>query len=105
YGLTWTGYRKLQGALPPGVRACRGPMAAGLLLRTWRRLDGPVLEWWAGPVDVVHGTNYVVPPSRRAVQVVSVHDLTAVRFPDLCTPTARTYPDLVRRALGRGAMV
>ena len=105
YGLTWTGYRKLAGVLPPGVRACRLPMAAGPLLRIWRRLDAPVIEWWTGPVDVVHGTNYVVPPARRAARVVSVHDLTAVRFPELCTPTARMYPDLVRRALAGGAMV
>ena len=39
------------------------------------------------PVDVVHGTNFVVPPSKRAARVATVHDLTAVRFPDLCTAT------------------
>jgi glycosyltransferase involved in cell wall biosynthesis len=56
-------------------------------------------------VDVVHGTNFVVPPTRRAARVVSVHDLTSVRFPELCTPTALRYPGLVRRAIDQGAVV
>ncbi|HLY83919.1 MAG TPA: glycosyltransferase, partial [Acidimicrobiales bacterium] len=105
YGLSWTGRRQLAAALPPGVRVCPRPMAAAPLLELWRRFDGPVAEWWTGRVDVIHGTNYVVPPTRRAAQVVSVYDLTPIRFPELCTPTSLTYPALVARALGRGAMV
>jgi glycosyltransferase involved in cell wall biosynthesis len=105
YGLTWAGRRDLAGTLPPGVRACRWPMAAAPLMRIWRRFDGPVAEWWTGHVDVVHGTNFVVPPTRSAAQVVTVHDLTTVRFPELCSQAALAYPDLVRRALARGATV
>jgi glycosyltransferase involved in cell wall biosynthesis len=59
----------------------------------------------AGTPDVVHGTNFVVPPCRRAAEVVTVHDLTSVRFPELCTPASLAYPALVRRALQRGAFV
>src|SRR4051794_11705949 len=80
-------------------------MPAGVLLRTWARSDWPAAEWWTGPVDVVHGTNFVVPPARRATGVVTVHDLTAVRYPGLCDETSRRYPDLVRRAVSRGAHV
>jgi glycosyltransferase involved in cell wall biosynthesis len=80
-------------------------MVAAPLLRLWQHTDHPTAEWWTGPVDVVHGTNFVVPPTRRAAQVVSVHDLTSVRFPELCTPTALRYPALVRRAIDRGAVV
>jgi glycosyltransferase involved in cell wall biosynthesis len=71
----------------------------------WSRWDAPPVEWWTGRVDVVHGTNFVVPPSRRAARLVSVHDLTAVRFPELCSPVARRYPALVRRAVEGGASV
>ena len=49
-------------------------------------------SWWTGPVDVVHGTNFVVPPSRRAARLVTVHDLTPLRFPELCSPTSLRYP-------------
>jgi glycosyltransferase involved in cell wall biosynthesis len=58
-----------------------------------------------GRVDVVHGTNFVVPPARRAATVATVHDLTAVRYPELCTAVSRRYPTLVRRAVDRGAFV
>jgi glycosyltransferase involved in cell wall biosynthesis len=53
---------------------------------------------------VVHALNFVAPPSRAPV-VVMVHDLTFVRFPELCTPDTLRYGDLVRRAVGRGAVV
>jgi glycosyltransferase involved in cell wall biosynthesis len=71
----------------------------------WRRFDQPGIEWWAGPVDVVHGTNFVVPPARAAARVATVHDLTAVRYPELCEPVSRGFPALVRRALAKGAWV
>jgi alpha-1,3-rhamnosyl/mannosyltransferase len=37
--------------------------------------------------------------------VVTVHDLTAIKFPQLCAPASRRYPELVRRAVGEGAWV
>jgi glycosyltransferase involved in cell wall biosynthesis len=37
--------------------------------------------------------------------VVTVHDLTPIRFPELCAPSALAYPDIVRRAVARGAFV
>lgn len=105
YGFTARGWRRLPATLPRDVHPGRGPMPAGPLLRVWRRMDLPPGEWWTGPVDVVHGTNFVVPPSRRAARVVSVWDLTAVHHPDWCTPTARRYPALIRRAVDRGSWV
>jgi glycosyltransferase involved in cell wall biosynthesis len=37
--------------------------------------------------------------------VVTVYDLTALRFPELCSPASLGYPDQVRAAVGRGAWV
>jgi glycosyltransferase involved in cell wall biosynthesis len=106
YAVTWRGQRRLPGLLPAGVRAAHVPMPARPLHELWRRLDAPSIEWFTGPVDIVHGLNYVVPPARRAAEVVTIHDLTYVRFPELCHPaTLRYYPALIRRALRRGAMV
>jgi glycosyltransferase involved in cell wall biosynthesis len=105
YGLTTRGWRQLPGSLPREVRPARGPMPAGALLRLWRLLNVPPGEWWTGPVDLLHGTNFVVPPSRRAARVVSVWDLTAVHHPEWCTATARRYPALIRREVGTGAWV
>lgn len=93
--------------LPAGVGLVdlRAPMPAGALTRAWLHSDLPAAETFVGNVDVIHGTNYVVPPARRAAQVVSVYDLTSVRFPELCAPASLRYPALVRRAVSRGAWV
>ena len=105
YALSSRGRTALPAHLPPGVRAVRRPMAAGPLLQTWARADTPPVEWWTGPVDVVHGTNFCVPPARHAGQIVTVHDLTPLRFAHLATAATRIFPALVRRALRRGAHV
>lgn len=105
YGLTWRGRGALAAAVPPGLALARRPMPARPLSQAWARAGWPPAEWWTGPVEVVHGTNFVVPATRGAAAVVTVHDLTAVRFPHLCTPASRRYPGLIRAAVGRGAWV
>ncbi len=85
--------------------AQRYPIPARAAHAVWGRSNRAVIEWWSGPVDVVHGTNYVVPPTRRAGRIVSVHDLTAVHFPQLCTPATRRHPAMVQRAVRAGAWV
>ena len=106
YGLSATAGRSLPETLPDAVRFGRAvPLPATALLRVWSRLNHPAVELWTGPVDVVHGTNFVVPPSRKAARLVTVHDLTPVRFPELCSSTSLHYPSLIRRALDQGASV
>jgi glycosyltransferase involved in cell wall biosynthesis len=106
YGLSATAGNLLPERLPVSVRAGRRvPIPAGLLLRTWTRLNRPTIELWSGPVDVVHGTNFVVPPARKAARLVTVHDLTPLRFPELCSPTSLRYPGLIRRAVDQGVAI
>jgi glycosyltransferase involved in cell wall biosynthesis len=105
YAATWRGRDRLASVVPPTVEVVRRPMAARPLRELWRRVDGPPIEWWTGRVDVVHGPNFVVPPTRHAAQVVSVHDLTVLRYPELCTPDTLQYPALIQRAVDRGAWV
>ena len=106
YGLSAAAGRTLPDRLPDRVTPARQiPIPATALLRAWTRFDHPTVEAWSGPVDLVHGTNFVVPPARRAARLVTVHDLTPVRFPELCNPTSLRYPRLIRRALDHGASV
>jgi glycosyltransferase involved in cell wall biosynthesis len=105
FAVTWRRRSLLEGRLPPGVTHHQRAMPARPLHALWARRDGPPLEWFIGPADVVHGTNFVVPPTRRAAAVASVHDLTPLRHPELCDAATLAYPDLIRRALGRGAWV
>jgi glycosyltransferase involved in cell wall biosynthesis len=80
-------------------------MPARPLHSLWSRYDGPPLELFIGAADVVHGTNFVVPPTRRAASVVSIHDLTPLRHPELSEGATLAYPGLIRRALQRDAWV
>ena len=52
----------------------RLPIPAGVATRLWARGDRPRADRWLPGVNVVHGTNYVAPPSRLPT-VVSVYDL------------------------------
>lgn len=105
FAVTRRGAGAMASALPPGVGVVRRPMVARPLRWCWMRGDLPPIEWWTGTVDVVHGPNFVVPPARRAAEVVTVHDLTCVRFPEMCTADVLQVPTLLRRALARGAWV
>lgn len=45
----------------------------------WRRAGWPPIEALVGEVDIVHATNYVLPPLRNASGVATVHDLSFYR--------------------------
>jgi glycosyltransferase involved in cell wall biosynthesis len=105
YAVTWRGRGELDGQLPHGVDVVTRTMPARPLRWAWGHADRPVIEWWTGRCDVVHGTNFVGPPSRSAAGVVTVHDLTPMRFPELAHKATLDYERLLRRALRRGAWV
>lgn len=104
FAVTWRGHEDLRSLLPDGVEAARGKMAAAPLRALWRRSDHPRIERWTGPVDVVHGPNFVVPPA-AAARVASVHDLTFIHHPEFCTADVLQYPGLIRRAISTGAWI
>jgi len=105
FAVSWRRRRGIDGRLPAGVVASQRPMPARPLHTLWSRANFPPVEWFIGSADVVHGTNFVVPPTRHAAEVMSVHDLTPVHHPELCDAATLAYPGLIRRALARGAWV
>lgn len=105
FAVTWRRRHFLTPLVPAGIRVVERAMPARPLHRIWAHASVPPIEWFTGPADVVHGTNFVVPPTRRAARVVTVHDLTAVRFPSLCDASTRQFPAIVRRAVAEGAWV
>jgi glycosyltransferase involved in cell wall biosynthesis len=105
YAVTWRRRHRLPPLVPSGVRAVQRPMPARPLHFAWARSSRIPVEWFIGPTDVVHGTNFVVPPTRRAARVVTVHDLTNVRYPAMCDPATLRFAALVRRAVAEGAWV
>lgn len=89
----------------PGRRRPLLPVPARALRAAWSRVPAPPVELLAGPCDVVHGTNFVVPPAWRAGAVVTVHDVAFARHSDTVDAASLAYLDLVTAAVRRGALV
>jgi glycosyltransferase involved in cell wall biosynthesis len=106
---TWRGAAGLASAASPAgaasVRARRRRVPARVLREAWARLSWPPVEWFAGRVEVFHGTNFVAPPARRAGLVVTIHDLSYLRYPEMVTAASARYRTLVPAGLARGAVV
>ena len=60
------------------------------------------MELLSGPADVFHATNFVLPPAVRAAGVVTVHDLSYLRYPELVSAATLRYRALVPRGLRQG---
>ncbi len=105
FAVSWRRRAGIAGRVPAGVRTTQRPMPARPLHAAWGRIPGPPLEWFTGPLDVVHGSNFVVPPTHRAARVVTVHDLTVSLYPELCDTPTLAFPRLIRRAVADGAWV
>ena len=104
-GLTLRGWSRLRTDAPPGTRVTGFPVPARALRRCWARGAFPPVEMLARSADVVHGTNFVLPPAVRTPGVVTVHDLAFLDAPEELPPAERELPDLVRRSVHRAAVV
>jgi glycosyltransferase involved in cell wall biosynthesis len=85
-----------------GVR--RLPFPAAFAHRAWRGADWPGADRPLGDFDVIHGTNYVVPPSAHP-RLVSVYDCWFLRQPSQATGDVRRAGAVLRRAIAHGATV
>ena len=103
--VSWSGRGRAGPELPAQIHRGRRTLPARLARTSWLHTDRPTVTWFAGKVDLVHGPNFVVPPGDGAAELVTVHDLTCIRYPQLCTPDTLEYPCLIRRALARGAHI
>jgi glycosyltransferase involved in cell wall biosynthesis len=86
----------------PGHR--RLPLPGIAASHLWSRADRPGADRWLPDCDVVHGTNYVAPPSRLPT-VVSVYDCWFLEHPDLAVPIVRRAGRTLRRVVDRGGWV
>jgi glycosyltransferase involved in cell wall biosynthesis len=68
YAIGWNGHA------PDGVRHWRLPNP--IVHRTWRFLGVPGVRRLTGPVDLFHGTEFVLPPLAGTPGIVTVHDLS-----------------------------
>jgi len=70
----------------------------------WNQFGWPPIERWCGPIDLFHGLHFVLPPAREALRVLTVHDLTYLKYPDYFSDrrlNERGYRQELPRALER----
>ena len=75
------------------------PIKATNFLIRHPKLFLPLLERSFGSCDIFHGTNYTVYPFRKSRQVLTIYDLTFIKYPQYCNKIVRAYADRVRRCL------
>lgn len=88
----------------PGEGERRLPLPGIVASHVWSRWDRPSARRWLAGATLVHGTNYVAPPSGLPT-VVSVYDCWFLEHPQQATPVVRRAGEALRRAVGRGAWV
>jgi glycosyltransferase involved in cell wall biosynthesis len=73
----------------------------GHAVRTaWSRLGRPPAERFVGHVDVLHFTDWMVPPGRPRVRATMIHDLGPLRYPERLHPrTVRMHSATARAAV------
>lgn len=77
---------------------------AGPTLRCWSHVDFPRFDGTLSGAQVIHGTNYVVPPSRLP-RLVTVNDCWALRHPEHCSPAVNLSMRVLRRSIAAGVHV
>ena len=82
----------------------RIPLPAAVALRLWAHTSRGRMDRWLGNPDLVHGTNYVVPPT-RCPAVVSVYDCWFLEHPTQAGPDVHRAGKALRRAVHGGAHV
>ena len=75
------------GARFKAVRFCPGRMAQ----YCWKTFNWPPYDWLAGPADVYHFPNFIIPPLTRGRSVVTIHDVSFLRHPEFAETRNLAY--------------
>jgi len=58
---------------------------------SWKRLNMPAFDRLAGTSDLYHFPNFVLPPLRRGKAVVTIHDVSFMRYPQFAEEANLRY--------------
>jgi glycosyltransferase involved in cell wall biosynthesis len=73
-----------------------------LMYFLWYCLKFPSIESMIGQVDIFHGLSNVMPPTKKARTVLTIHDLAFMRIPDAHTRLRVTLtPKFVRKSIAK----
>jgi glycosyltransferase involved in cell wall biosynthesis len=74
------------------------PLSERNMVRLWHRLNSPWprVNWFTGgPLDLLHATDFVLPPGDARRKLVTVHDLAFLFYPDAAMPSLHRYLNVV----------
>lgn len=86
-------FKRRAGALSvPGaiLTPWRG-LPGAVLQQAWKRVGWPPFDLLAGPADLFHFTNFIIPPLRRGKAVVTIYDMSFERFPEFAEAKNQAY--------------
>lgn len=73
------------------ITPCPIPLTERMLTIAWHRARAPLpVETFVGNVDLVHGTDFVLPPT-KAKTLLSIHDFAYIIHPETAPPELRRY--------------
>ena len=77
---------------PGHVRLHRLPLNDRQQTIFWHRLNIPAyVEWFVGKVDIFHAPNFLLPPTRKAKTLLTIHDLAYTVKPQYAYPPLRKF--------------
>jgi glycosyltransferase involved in cell wall biosynthesis len=82
----------------------RLPFPAGITIKSWAQRDFPSAVRHLPHVQILHGMNYVVPPTKLP-RVVTVYDCWALLNPTECSPVINHSMNALRRSIQTGAVI
>jgi glycosyltransferase involved in cell wall biosynthesis len=91
-----------------GVRLRTVPLTDDWLARLWHRLRLPLpVEMITGSLDLFYSPDFVLPPTRRSTRtLLTVHDLSFLRYPEAFVPSLLRYLErVVPRSVARADLV
>ncbi|MFQ5811966.1 MAG: glycosyltransferase family 4 protein [Anaerolineae bacterium] len=101
------GQRPVDAGWPPNFQMRSVPLSDRALAILWHRLRLPLwVELVTGRVDIFHSPDFVLPPVRRAKTLVTVHDLSFIRYPQCADANLRAYLNqVVPRSVHRADLI
>jgi glycosyltransferase involved in cell wall biosynthesis len=92
---------------PPHFALRELPLTDRHLAIVWQKLRLPLpVELITGKVDIFHSPDFVLPPVWRARTVLTVHDLSFLRYPECSAPALLAYlMDAVPRSVARADLI
>jgi len=89
-----------------GARVIDRRIPVRVLNWAWHRRGFPPIEWIAGSLDIAQSLTPLLIPTRRARQVVTIHDLDFLVHPERTSAEVRRdYPALARAHAARADLV